>query len=361
MRTETSESSENFHEVFAKRLELKNLAKELGLDVNKLKKEEQNTPEGKIFDMYYGGDFEELDRKASTFKIADFGEDGSRLKDAVKTLKGQKVSYDAQLSENEQKILEDQAQIDYEKIFAEYADLEEILKTKNTISVLKDFRMKRMFEVLSPKIGANIKEKNGKILQSIQAEIKGSENKLEREDQTSVRQAEFLEYKQNLSESGHICITPTVEKDLEAIGDRMLTGKPVFLHGPTGTGKTSLARFAAAHFTGKDSEMVFCSPQTRESNVWGKTGIRPALNGAIETVEIYGPLAKAMVEGKTVIFDEFTALPKEQMVFIKGIFNAKIGDKINIVGNGIVEIQPGFQKIEFWLLKFWHLKDFYSR
>jgi hypothetical protein len=62
-------------------------------------------------------------------------------------------------------------------------------------------------------------------------------------------------------------------------------------------------------------------------------------------VEIYGPLAKAMVEGKTVIFDEFTALPKEQMVFIKGIFNAKVGDRINIVGNGIVEIQPGFQMI----------------
>ena len=79
--------------------------------------------------------------------------------------------------------------------------------------------------------------------------------------------------------------------------------------------------------------------------MWGKTGIKPASNGAIETVEIYGPLAKAMVEGKTVIFDEFTALPKEQMVFIKGIFNAKVGDKVNIVGNGMVEIQPGFQMI----------------
>ena len=119
----------------------------------------------------------------------------------------------------------------------------------------------------------------------------------------------------------------------------------MFLHGPTGTGKTSLARLAATHFTGKDSEMVFCNPQTKESNVWGKTGIKPTEGGAIETVEIYGPLAKAMAEGKTVIFDEFTALPKEQMVFIKGVFNAKVGDRINIVGNGIVEIKPGFQMI----------------
>ncbi|MCX6716541.1 MAG: hypothetical protein NTV72_01305 [Candidatus Taylorbacteria bacterium] len=62
-------------------------------------------------------------------------------------------------------------------------------------------------------------------------------------------------------------------------------------------------------------------------------------------MEIYGPLAKAMIDGKAVIFDEFTALPKEQMVFIKGVFNAKVGDRINIVGNGIVEIAPGFQMI----------------
>ena len=65
----------------------------------------------------------------------------------------------------------------------------------------------------------------------------------------------------------------------------------------------------------------------------------------IQTVDIYGPLAKAMQEGKTVIFDEFTALPKEQMVFIKGIFNAKIGDSVNVVGNGKTEIAPGFQMI----------------
>lgn len=129
------------------------------------------------------------------------------------------------------------------------------------------------------------------------------------------------------------------------IGDRMLTGKTMFLHGPTGTGKTSLARFSAAHFTGKDPEMIFCNPQTRESNVWGKTGIKPAKDGAIETVEIYGPLARAMEEGKTVIFDEFTALPKEQMVFIKGVFGAKVGDRINVVGNGVVEIKHGFQMI----------------
>ena len=149
---------------------------------------------------------------------------------------------------------------------------------------------------------------------------------------------------------GHICPVPSVKEYLAEIGVKMISGKQMFLFGPTGTGKTSLARFAAKHFTGKEAEMVYCSPQTRESNIWGKTGLRPAegeagRHGAIKTIDIYGPLAKAMKEGSVCIFDEFTALPREQQVFIKGIFNAKPGDKVNIVGNGQTEIKPGFQII----------------
>ena len=52
-----------------------------------------------------------------------------------------------------------------------------------------------------------------------------------------------------------------------------------------------------------------------------------------------------MIEGKVVIFDEFTALPQEQQVFIKGIFNAKPGDEVNIVGNGQIKMKAGFQMI----------------
>ncbi|MFH0755273.1 MAG: AAA family ATPase [bacterium] len=251
----------------------------------------------------------------------------------------------SQKIEYEEKILEDRAQIDHGVILKENPEVSEVQEITKGISNLKDFRMQKMFEILNPRIPIKTKERNEKFLIKIEEEINNKKEKLKSTDQIILRQAELIEYKQNLSESGHICITPTVAKYLEAIGDRMLTGKSVFLHGPTGTGKTSLARFAATHFTGKDPEMVFCNPQTKESNVWGKTGIKPTPSGAIETVEIYGPLAKAMVEGKTVIFDEFTALPKEQMVFIKGIFNAKVGDKINIVGNGIVEIKSGFQMI----------------
>lgn len=228
---------------------------------------------------------------------------------------------------------------------SENPEIANVLNITENIHDLKDFRMRRMLEILDKRISLATRKRNESVVKTVKSELEVAETELEQTDQIILRMTKLIEYKQNLGQSGHICVTPSVEKDLDAIGDRMLTGKSIFLHGPTGTGKTSYARFSATHSTGKDPEMVFCNPQTKESNVWGKTGIRPAKDGAIETVEIYGPLARAMMEGRTVIFDEFTALPKEQMVFIKGVFNAKVGDRINIVGNGVVEIKPGFQMV----------------
>ena len=312
---------QNFYEISEKRRELKESSKELG-------------GKGAIFEKHYKKPLDEINEEAAKFKIADFG-----------GLSGAKEIFKKQKSEYETGTLENQAQVDYETILEDTPEVGKAREVMKHIESLKDFRMKRMFEILNPKISPSTKKISEAVIESIKEEIEADEEKLTEVDPLILRQAELIKSKEDLGRSGHICITPNTEKDLEAIGDRMLTGKPMFLHGPTGTGKTSLARFAAEHFTGKDQEMVFCNPQTKESNVWGKTGIKPAEGGAIETVEIYGPLSKAMAEGKTVIFDEFTALPKEQMVFIKGVFNAKVGDKINIVGNGIVEIKPGFQMI----------------
>lgn len=175
--------------------------------------------------------------------------------------------------------------------------------------------------------------------------VDGELAEAEKEYPTEKRGFDLVSYRRGLHEEGHIAATPSVKKSLHEIGNRMIAGKPMFLHGPTGTGKTSLARYAAEHFTGDAAEMVYCNPQTREANIWGKTGIRPAAGGAIETIDVFGPLARGMIEGKTVVFDEFTALPKEQMVFIKGVLNAKVGDRVNVMGNGMVEIKPGFQMI----------------
>lgn len=161
----------------------------------------------------------------------------------------------------------------------------------------------------------------------------------------AARARDLMSYKRGLHESGHIAEVPLVHEQLEEVANRLVDGKAMLLYGPTGTGKTSLARLAAKRFTGKEAEMVYCNPQTREANIWGKVGIRPTPGGGIETVDVYGPLARAASEGKVAVFDEFTALPREQMVFLKGVLNAKPGDTINIMGNGQVEVKPGFQMI----------------
>ena len=312
----------NFHEVSEKRKDIRKASLELG-------------GHGAIFDKHYKKPLEETNEEADSFKMENFG----GLSGAKKALKKQKAEYNEKVTER--------SHIEYEEIFKASPDVKEALKIMEDIADLRNFRMRRMFEILGGRTSPETKKRNESVLKTVKEEIAGLEEKLEHMGSSVLRQAELIQYKENLNESGHICITPSVEKDMEAIGDRMLTGKPMFLHGPTGTGKTSLAKFSATHFTGHEPEMVYCNPQTRESNVWGKTGIRPAKEGAgaIETVEIYGPLARAMAEGKAIIFDEFTALPKEQMVFIKGIFNAKPGDRINIVGNGVVEVKDGFQMI----------------
>ena len=255
-----AKNAPNFHEISEKRKELRKAIGELG--DNQV-----------IFEKHYKNPLKEAGQEAGGFKVENFG----NLSVAKEALRKQKSEY-------EKEVLENGADIDYETIFKNTPELGEVQKVMENIADLKDFRMRRMFEILNSQTSLPAKKRNEAVLKTIKEEIKENEENLEQTDPLILRQAKLLEYKENLAQSGHICVTPSAEKYLEAIGDRMLTGKPVFLHGPTGTGKTSLAKFAAKHFTGKDPEMVPCNPQTKESNVWGKTGIKPVKGGAIETV-----------------------------------------------------------------------------
>jgi len=311
----------NFHEIAKERRALRKAAGEIG-------------NEGEIFDEHYKKPLEEAQNQAAEFKVSDFG----GLKKSKEVLKKQRAEY-------EKKLLDEMSGIDYEAILSETPEIGKARKIIEGLAKLRDFRMLRMLETLNPKSSPATKKRNEAILETIREKIKVGEKMLTECDLSVLRQTELVEFKEDLTKSGHICITPNVGKDLEAIGDRMLTGKPMFLHGPTGTGKTSLASFAARHFTGKEAEMIYCSVQTRESNVWGKTGIKPTKSGGIETVELFGPLARAIMDGRPVIFDEFNSLPEEQMDFIKGVFSKKPGDMVNVPGNGKVEMKPGFQMI----------------
>lgn len=180
-----------------------------------------------------------------------------------------------------------------------------------------------------------LKEKEG---------IESKINNIEDENYVALRSAKLLSLHSDLEKEGHIARVESTRENISFIKKALVTGNPVFLHGPTGTGKTSLARFATKELTGKNAYIVGCNPQTKESNIFGRQSI-DVENGASKTFFDLGPLAKAMKEGKVCIFDEFSSLPEEQMVTLKYILNAKIGDEVDIPGNGPVRIKQGFQII----------------
>lgn len=282
---------------------------------------------------------DELNTQAKEFSISEEG----GLTKAKERLRKEKTEYEG--------IKTEERWLDEKSIGAEVGDIYHTLSdSREKLSEVRDFEVRHLREGVFDSEAQDFNKRVMPKLRQKKAVLEQSVEDAREQDPLRARAFDLASYKKDLHREGHIAAVPSTKNNLEQIGKRMVIGKPMFLHGPTGTGKTSLARFAAEHFTDQKPEMVYCNPQTRESSIWGKTGIRPVEGeagryGAIETVDIYGPLARAMRDGKEVIFDEFTALPQEQMVFLKGIFNAKAGDTVNVMGNGIVEIMPGFQMI----------------
>src|SRR3990167_4398777 len=166
----------NFHEVSEKRKGLRKAAIELG-------------QEGPIYEEHYKEPLEEAKKEASNFKISEFG----GLKGAKKELKKQKAIY-------EKDALADKADIDYEKILSTTPKIGEVQKRIENIVDLRDFRMRRMFEILNPSTSLAVKKRNEAVLKMVKDEIKADEGKLAEADPLILRQAELIEYKENLSQ-----------------------------------------------------------------------------------------------------------------------------------------------------------------
>ena len=166
----------NFHEISEKRKELRKAVGELG-------------DKGVILEKHYKKPLEEINEQASEFKVADFG----GLKEAKEALRKQKAEHEAE-------VLEDGADIDYEAILEETPEISEAQRAMKNIVDLKDFRMRRMFEILSPETSLSTKKRNEAVLKTIKEEIKTGEEELEQSDPSVLRQTELLQYKENLVE-----------------------------------------------------------------------------------------------------------------------------------------------------------------
>ncbi|HMO78500.1 MAG TPA: AAA family ATPase [Candidatus Paceibacterota bacterium] len=241
--------------------------------------------------------------------------------------------------------------IDHEAIRAELgesdAELLETLKTKTaalerTIAA----RSKKLREISGNPKQTELYQALFKVVND-DLKLKSAElQDLEEEYPELMRIKDLLTYREGLFTEGHIAEVPSVKEYLARIEAAMIEGKSMFLHGPTGTGKTSLAIRSAKKLTGHNPEIIYCNPQTKESNIFGSMGIGVEKESGKQVTQFnFGPLVRAMTEGKVVILDEFTALQKDLMVMLKGILNAKPGDVRSVTGDGEVTIAPGFQII----------------
>jgi len=318
---EAQEQQNNFHEVAKQRKELRNA-------VRNLTDPEEGDVKSKLEKRELSSRLKSFDNRAGDFKIENYG-----------GLRGAKEALRASQTKAEQVLLP----VDLEAIYAQFPEYRKIEEDEAYLALLKDKRMKQIFALARAKTRG---EKTGHEmhLKDTRNMIADTERELKQFPKIDLHAAELVQYKQNLAESGHIAMVPSTEKNLEAIGDKMLSNKNLFLFGLTGTGKTTLAEYATKHYTGKDPQMVYCSPQTKESNIWGHTGIVQE-HGVPVTQFVYGPLAKAAKEGTAIIFDEFTNLPDEQISFLKGVFSKKVGDTMSIPGNSDTIVAEGFQMI----------------
>jgi cobaltochelatase CobS len=82
-----------------------------------------------------------------------------------------------------------------------------------------------------------------------------------------------------------------------------VAGKSVYLAGPAGSGKTSLAEQVAARL-GWDCITLSCNARTERSDIVGYMGLK---DGATAFVD--GPLTGAVRNGQMIVFDEGDALP----------------------------------------------------
>jgi len=203
----------------------------------------------------------------------------------------------------------------------------------------------------------------------------------------AVHSDEVAENLAALREDRLVKLPYTLEKG-QKVFDTLASGRPVILHGHTGSGKTELARDVALEFSGKDALLVRChgfmgpeelfghqalestsviearrvvSLVETEFNAWkvenplaseGQAAralelIQERLlhqNGVTVSRFIIGSVYKAVEEDRVIIFDEFNAMPDSLRVALNDILTRHAGRSVTVQenGRGNLEVGGGF-------------------
>ena len=148
----------------------------------------------------------------------------------------------------------------------------------------------------------------------------------------------LLQRKRELDAKGFV-LSPSRERLLSQIADLTAKGFRVFLGGPTGTGKTSIALFALKEMTGGNFSWVTWTGDTSVRDLFGSPKLTTTKEGKMESGMTKGPVTRGVIGEKSgVLHEELTAGQTGVQMSMKTLWAAKPGEQINL---------PGFNGTEF--------------
>ena len=183
----------------------------------------------------------------------------------------------------------------------------------------------------------------------------------------------LLEYRRQLLNGGFV-ETPSIRDEVMKIVSHSQLGIPVLLRGHLGTGKTEITLHVARKYFGCEPEFISGSEEATKYDIYGRTqiGVRPekdrirefehhmreyvkwnpdapkeelkevekqyyqaiVVKGLTTSFFHYGPLVRAMREGKPLIIDEMDGIPHSIIMRLNHVLTRRAGDAVRVQENG---------------------------